>query len=204
MNTQLIKIKTIPIQYEIHMENARLTTPEIDPPEMDMNITPLKINTETNNIQMRMDSSDMRRSMGMKTIADVMKEAPAKTQEAANAATSRYVSRGNRMANGQADGITVVDIAKQDFLNKYASTIESTIGRIPTEKVDISWEPATVKHEVERSESHTDWKKAAQEMEFVPSNYSLEIQRLAEVEIEYIGGFQYVPPSSDPNYEGGK
>jgi len=75
MNTQLIKIKTIPIQYEIHMENAKLTTPEIEPPEMDMNITPLKIDTETTPIQMRMDSSDMRRSMGMKTIADVMTSA---------------------------------------------------------------------------------------------------------------------------------
>jgi hypothetical protein len=204
MNTQLIKIKTIPIQYEIHMENARLTTPEIDPGEFEIETTPLKIETETTPVQMRMDSSDMRRSMGMKTIADVMREAPGKTQEAANKATSRYVSRGNRMANGQADGITVVDIAKQDFLSKYATTIESTIGSIPTEKVDISWEPATVKHDVQKSEAHTDWKKAAQEMEFVPSNYSLEIQRLAEVEIEYIGGFQYVPPSSDPEFEGDK
>ena len=188
MNTQLIKIKTIPIQYEIHMENAKLTTPEIEPPEMDMNITPLKIDTETNPIQMRMDSSDMRRSMGMKTIADVMKEAPGKTQQAANDATSRYVSRGNRMANGQADGITVADIAKQDFMSKYASTIESRIGSIPTEKVDISWEPATVRFRSAFSRRS--------------SNYSLEIQHLAEVEIEYIGGFQYVPPSSDPDYEG--
>jgi len=202
MNTQLIKIKTVPIKYEIHMENARLTTPEIEPADLKIETTPLKINTETTPIQMRMDSSDMRRSMGMKTIADVMREAPAKTQETANKVTSEYVNMGNRMANGQADGLTVAQLARQRSFERLS--IESTIAQIPSEKVDISWEPATIKHDVQRSEADLDWKKAAQEMEFVPSNYSLEIQQLADVEIEYIGGFQYVPPSSDPNYEGDK
>lgn len=196
---QLIKIKSYPIKYEMHIENAKLTTPAIDPAEFSMKTTPLKIESKTKDIQMRMDSSDMRRSMGMKTIADVAREAPAKTQQTANRVTSEYVSMGNQMANGASEGMTVAQLMRQKSFEN--TTIESTIAQIPSEKVDISWEPATIKHEVRPASVEMDWKKAAQEMEFVPSKLSLEVQEYAHVEIEYLGGFQYFPESSDPDYE---
>lgn len=196
---QLLKIKTVPIKYNITTKNASLVVPEIEPADLKLNTTPLKIDNQTRSIQMRMDSSDMRRSMGMKTIADVMREAPAKTQQTANRVTSEYVQIGNRMANGAHNGLTVAQIMRDKSFEN--TTIESTIGSIPTERIDLSWEPATVKHKVRRSEVDTDWKTAAQEMEFVPSSYSLEVEQYADVIIEYIGGHQYVPPSSDPNYE---
>ena len=196
---QLIRIKTYPIKYSIKTENARLTIPQIEPSELKMNTTPLKINTETTPIKLRMDSSDMRRSMGMKTIADIHRELPAEIQQTANRVTSKYVSLGNQMAEGHSEGITVAQLMRNNMLQR--PTIETTIGAIPSEKVDISWEPATIKHEVQRSEVTTDWKKAAHEMSFIPSSYSLEVEELAHVEIEYLNGFQYVPPSSDPDYE---
>lgn len=197
---QLIKIKQIPIKYEIKTENAKLTIPQIEPADLKLDTTPLKIDTETTPIKLRMDSSDMRRSMGMKTIADLTREAPGKTQQTTNRVTSEYVSLGNQMANGHSDGISVAQLMSQNLMNKTTS-IETTIATIPSERIDISWEPATVKHKVRQSDVTMDWKTAAQEMEFVPSSYSLEIQEFAHVEIEYIGGHQYVPPSSDPNYE---
>lgn len=196
---QLIKIKTIPIKYNINVKNATLTVPQIEPADMKLDITPLKIDTQTKSIQMRMDSSNMRRSMGMKTIADVMSEMPAKTQQTANRVTAEYVQIGNRMAKGYKNGLTVAQIMRDKSMEN--TTIESTIASIPSERIDLSWEPATVKHDVRRSKAETDWKTAAQEMEFVPSSYSLEIEQFADVEIEYIGGHQYVPPSADPNYE---
>lgn len=197
---QLIKIKTIPIKYNIKTENAKLTVPQMEPGDLNLKITPLKIDTETTPIKLRMDSSDMRRSMGMKTIADVHREMPARTQQTANRVTSEYVSLGNQMADGHSEGITVAQLMRNKLMQGNAP-VQSTIAAIPSEKIDMSWEPATVKHKVQRSEATTDWKKAAQEMEFVPSSYSLEVEHFAEVEIEYIGGHMYVPPSSDPNYK---
>lgn len=196
---QLIRIKTTPIKYNLTVKNASLTVPQIEPAKMDLDITPLKIDNETKSIQMRMDSSDMRRSMGMKTIADVCREAPAKTQQTANSVTSDIVQTGNRMAEGHKNGLTIAQLMRQKSFENL--TIESTIATIPTEKIDISWEPAEVKHQVRRSDVSTNWQKAAQEMEFVPSSITLEVENFADVEIEYIGGYQYVPPSSDPNYE---
>ena len=65
----------------------------------------------------------------------------------------------------------------------------------------MSWEPAISKISVIRSKVDLDWKKSAREMEFIPSSITLEIKQLADVKIEYLGGFNYVPPSSDPEYE---
>lgn len=193
---QLIKITTVPIEYKITTQNAKLIAPQIEPAELKQKMIPLKIELDTEPIRLRMDSSEMRRSMGMKSIADVAREAPAKTQQTTNKVTSEYVNMGNRLTE---PGMTIADLMKEKSLSNI--TIETVIGSIPSAKIDTSWEPATVKTNVRRSRMETDWKTAAREMEFVPSSISLEIEQYAEVIIEYIGGHNYVPPSSDPNYE---
>jgi len=38
-------------------------------------------------------------------------------------------------------------------------------------------------------------------LEYIPGKIEMEIITKPSVEIKYIGGFMYVPPSSDPNYE---
>ncbi len=193
---QLLKIKTTPIEYDINAQSAKLELTQHDDISVNLKQHPLKIENQTENIKMRMDSSAMRRSMGMKTIAEVASEAPAKTQQMANKVTSNYVQQGNAMLE---KGMTIAQYVKQKMVS--GITTETNIGAIPKERIDMSWEPASVKHNVERGRVESDWKQAANKMEFIPSSYSLEVKQLAKVEIEYIGGFQYVPPSSDPNYE---
>ncbi len=193
---QLIKITSVPLKYTMSTENARLTVPQIEPAQMNQKTTPLEINIDTEPIKLRMDSSEMLKSMGMKSVADYAREAPAKTQKTTNDVTSEYVQMGNKMTK---PGMTIAELMREKSLSH--TTIETVIGSIPTEKIDMSWEPATAKYDVRRSKSETDWKKAAQEMEFIPSSVSLEIEQYADVIIEYIGGYNYVPPSSDPDYE---
>ena len=169
---QLIKITSVPLKYTMSTENARLTVPQIEPAQMNQKTTPLEINIDTEPI-----------SSG-------------KTQKTTNDVTSEYVQMGNKMTK---PGMTIAELMREKSLSH--TTIETVIGSIPTEKIDMSWEPATAKYDVRRSKSETDWKKAAQEMEFIPSSVTLEIEQYADVIIEYIGGYTYVPPSSDPDYE---
>lgn len=193
---QLLKIKTTPIDYEINIQGARLETAQLENATVSLKNNPLRIDSQTEGVKMRMDSSAMRSSLGMQTVAEAAKEAPAKTQQTANKTTSDYVHQGNSMLE---KGMDIAQFMKQKMLS--GTTLETNIGAIPSERIDVSWEPASVKHDVKRSSVDMDWKKSAHEMEFIPSSFSLEVKQLAEVEIEYIGGFQYVPPSSDPNYE---
>lgn len=44
------------------------------------------------------------------------------------------------------------------------------------------------------------WEMTRKELEFVPGRFHMEITQYPEVSIEYKGGFQYVPKSSDPDY----
>ncbi|MGN1482009.1 DUF6470 family protein [Porcipelethomonas sp.] len=193
---QLIKITSVPLKYTISTENARLTVPQIEPAEMNQKTTPLKINIDTEPVKMRMDSSECLKSMGMKSVADYAKEAPAKTQQTTNEVTAEYVQMGNKMTQ---PGMTIAEVMREKSLSN--TTIETVIGSIPSVKIDMSWEPASAKFDVRRSKSETDWKTAAQEMEFIPSSIRLEIEQYADVIIEYIGGHNYVPPSSNPDYE---
>lgn len=193
---QLIKIKTIPIEYDIKIENARLVVADSEPARINQKSTPLRVTHKTENAKMRMDSSAMRSSIGMKTPADVAREAPAKTQQTANSVTTDFVQQGNAMTE---QGMTIGQYMKQKMLNDMKT--QTAITSVPSAPVDISWEPATIETNVQKSEVDMSVQRPVCEMEFIPSSYSLEIKQLAEVEIEYIGGFQYVPPSSDPDYE---
>lgn len=193
---QLLKIKTVPFKYDINIQSARLTAPQIEPAKMTQHTTPVQVETNTENVKVRMDSSEMRSSMGMKTPADVAKEAPAKTQQTANQTTSEYVNEGNAMTQ---KGMTIAQYVKQKILSD--SVVNTTIGVVPSSPIDVSWEPASTRTSVRRSNVELDWQKSAQEMEFIPSSMTIEVKQLAEVEIEYIGGYQYVPPSSDPDFE---
>lgn len=193
---QLLKIKTIPLEYDVKIQNAKLSVEHTESAKLSQHTTPLQINMKTENVKVRMDYSEMRSSMGMKTPADVAREAPAKTQQTANEVTAEYVRQGNAMTK---QGMTISQYVKQRILNE--SVLDTNIGVAPAVPVDISWEPASTKASVKKSGVDIDWSKAARKMEFIPSSFKLVVRQLADVEIEYIGGPQYVPPSADPNFE---
>ena len=65
------------------------------------------------------------------------------------------------------------------------SSIDSNVQKLKKAVPDDSWEP----------ENDNEVKK------FVPGKISFEIEEMADVDIEYVGGFNYFPKSSDPEYE---
>lgn len=50
------------------------------------------------------------------------------------------------------------------------------------------------------SDIQASWDSNKKEMEFVPGKFHLEIINMPEVNIEYLGGPMYVPPSAAPEY----
>lgn len=193
---QLLKITSIPLKYNIETENASLKIQRLSQEQISQHSELANLSVSSEGIKIRMDSSAMRSSMGFKTVAQVAEEAPAKTQQTANSVTSAYVNMGNRMAQ---KGMTVAQYINQNMLSN--TTIETAISQIPSVRIDTSWEPAKSEVNFEPAKTQFDWQSAQKKMEFVPSKLSLEIEQYANVDIEYIGGFSYVPPSSNPDYE---
>lgn len=65
------------------------------------------------------------------------------------------------------------------------SSIDSNVQKLKKAVPDDSWEP----------DKDNEVKK------YVPGKISFEIEEMADVDIEYVGGFNYFPKSSDPEYE---
>ena len=47
-----------------------------------------------------------------------------------------------------------------------------------------------------------DWRFDKQQFEFTPGDIEVSVTQQPDVQIKYVGGPIYVPPSSDPNFEG--
>lgn len=71
------------------------------------------------------------------------------------------------------------------------------IAYVPDNANEIKWQPSALSLQIDMNINDP-------EMKYVPGSISFEIEQYPTVEVEYLGGPLYVPPSSDPNYKGNK
>ena len=82
-----------------------------------------------------------------------------------------------------------------DNLNKAnTAQLSASNGKASVNQADL-----TIRYQMDKM--NFDMKVANGNFEFVPGNISIEITQYPGVQIEYVGGPIYVPPSADPNYE---
>ena len=73
---------------------------------------------------------------------------------------------------------------------------------LPKEGADITFDAGKLNIEYQMGTQDFDWNlKTDLPMEFIPGNVELIVRDRPRVEIEYLGGPIYVPPSANPNYE---
>ncbi len=194
---QLLKITTTPIEYKIQVDHASLKVNQNDPVQLNARVTPLKMQIRMDNIEVRLDTSKARHSLGYRTVTDIVGEASQRGVQVAMDATAQYAAIGNQMAQIQ---------NKQDI----PSILAQSLYRQPTTTtvflpvhggLDISWKPNEMDLKFEPGTIHNEWQSAKFNMEYVPSRYQMSILQYPKVTIEYVGGPNYVPPSADPNYE---
>lgn len=194
---QLLKITTTPIEYKLQVENASLKVTENTPAKIDPQ-TPLgKLSIKSENIKVQLDTSRARDSVGIRKVTDVMKTQGFKGMQAAQTASAQYAQLGEQLSQIQ-NGATVGTV----FAQMMTKQPETAMVFIPSCGADISWKPNSLEIKYEPAKVKTEWQAAKFTMEFVPSRYKMDILQYPKVEIEYIGGPMYVPPSANPNYNG--
>lgn len=193
---QLINITTVPIQYELKIQNARLqyknATAEVeisrDKGGMRIKSRPVKLN---------IDSFEARNSVTPTTARSVAQTAQ-KGNQAAYEATAQLAQEGQLMLKAKIGE----DVLGQIFANRNQQpTGEFELGFTPSEPVDINYEAGDLIINYQMDKLNFDLKVANGNFEFVPGDIELSITQHPEVRIEYIGGPIYVPPSADPNFE---
>lgn len=179
---QLIQITTIPIAYELQIEKARVehhegtANLEISGKQgepVQIKSQPIKLNLDT----YESGNSILGANLGIGENG--------KGLSAVYQATVSMDSEGQLLLKGKIS----------DNLNKAnTAQLSASNGKASVNQADL-----TIRYQMDKM--NFDMKVANGNFEFVPGNISIEITQYPGVQIEYVGGPIYVPPSADPNYE---
>ena len=193
---QLIKITTVPIRYELKVNNARLEYSS-SKAELEIHKNDGGLSIKSRPVKLHLNSFEARNSVTPTTMRSVSQSAQ-KGMTAAYSATAQMAQEGNLMLKADIGEEVVTQIAKQRTAQP---TGEFEMGFTPKAPVDISYEAPDLTINYEMDKLNFDLKIQNGNFEFIPGNIEMSITQHPDVVIEYVGGPLYVPPSANPNYE---
>ena len=193
---QLIRITTVPIQYELKVNNARLEYSRAKA-ELEISRNDGGLSIKSRPVKLNLDATEARNSVVPTTARSVAQTAQA-GKEAAYSATAQLVQEGKLLLKADIGQDVIGQIMQQ---RTAPATGEFQLGFTPSAPVDINYEAADLTINYEMDKLNFDLKVANGNFEFIPGNIEMSITQRPDVVIEYVGGPIYVPPSADPNYE---
>lgn len=179
----LIQITTIPIAYEMKIESARFERHE--------GTADLEISSDQAG-RMQIKSQPIKLNLDTYEPGNALLGAPFDAMEKGNGSPVIYQATVSMDGDGQ----LLLKGKISDNLNKgnIAPQVSTAGDQTPAEQADL-----TIRYQMDKM--NFDMKVANGNFEFVPGNINVEITQYPQIQIEYVGGPIYVPPSADPNYE---
>lgn len=193
---QLIKITTVPIQYELKVNNARLEYSRSSA-ELEIHRNEGGLSIKSRPVKLNLSSFNARNSV-VPTTATSVKQAASKGQQAAYNATAQMVQEGNLLLKADIGQDAIGQILQQRTAQP---TGEFQLGFTPSAPVDIEYEAPDLTINYEMDKLNFDLKVANGNFEFIPGDIEMSITQRPQVVIEYVGGPIYVPKSANPDYE---
>lgn len=194
---QLLKITSIPIEYEIKIKHATIqqkqSTAEL---EISRDQGGLKIKSRP--IKVNIDTFEARNSINP-TIPTSIKQQGEAGKTAAYEATAELAQQGQLMMKAKLGEDAVGQIIAQKYQPKMK---DFTVGFIPTSGPSFDWSGPDLTINYEMDKLNFDLKIANGNFEFIPGDISISITQYPDIKVEYVGEPIYIPPSSAPNYEG--
>ena len=194
----LIEITTVPIELEIKTVDAKL---EYARGTADLEISRNQggLHIKSRPIRVNVDTFEARNSIVPSTATAISQNAD-KGQQASYEATAAYARQGKLLLTAKVGEDMISQIAAQ----KQAENIKTNVGIefIPTVGAELNWDPGDMQIRFEMDKLNFDWRMNQTAFEFTPGDIQISVTQLPDVQIKYVGGPLYVPPSSDPNYEG--
>lgn len=199
---QLLEIQIVPGQFEL-----RKTDPKIEYDNADVKMQMKKqdgggLEIQTKQARVNVDSYACRASIGpgCQNVGDHIKAYADAGKSAANSATAKYAGRGQQLLKTQRGEELITSFAKQDSFKNVKMNIG--IDFIPKVAPEISVEEGDISMQFGVDKLEFDWKMNEQKMNFTPGSVKIEMVQRPDVIVRYVGGPNYVPKASDPNYAG--
>ncbi len=196
---QLIKISTVPIEYEFKINDAR-TERRSGTAEIEISRAKGGMQIKSKPIKLDLDTFEARNSMDPST-ARAVAELPNKGRQSAYNATAQFASEGKMLIRAQiGEGSEAIN---RMLAGRTApSTGEFGLTFLPTTGPEIEWEAPEISIQYEMDKLQFDAKIDNGNIEFIPGSIELSITQHPDVVIEYVGEPIFVPPSA-AEYFGG-
>lgn len=194
----LIEIKSVPIEIEMKVTDAKL---EYARGTADLEISRNEggLHIKSRPIRLNVDTFEARNSI-VPTPARAIAQNADKGQQAAYEATAAYSRQGKILLNAKVGQDAIAQIAAQQQSQNVSTNVG--IEFLPSVSPDINWDKGEMQIRYEMDKLNFDWRMNHPTFEFTPGDIQISVTQQPNVEIKYVGGPLYVPPSSDPNYEG--
>lgn len=196
---QLLKIVTVPIEYELKINNARLErksgTAEL---EISRNKGGLSIHSRP--VRINIDTFEARNSVVPTTRRSIAQFAD-KGKQAAYEATAQFAKEGQMLLKAKiGEGAETLNRLLRERIAP--ATGEFQLGFIPTTGAELSATDPSLTINYEMDKLNFDWKISQGSVEFIPGDIEMTITQYPDVRIEYMGDPIYVPPSAAARFTG--
>lgn len=194
---QLLKITSNPMKYELEIERPKLEYNQDLIPTADMESHSARLKIERiENTKVSIDTYEARKSLGIMSVGDSIEKSAQGVDKHIKELTREYVEIGKAMSNIQ-EHVSISDIFKSKMLEQP----ELYTAYLPSVGAELSWSPARLDISFEPGDTELDWQINENQFSFVPGSIRVKVSEFASVNIEYLGGPMYVPPSASPDYE---
>jgi len=197
MTYPLIEIKSVPIQLEMKVTDAKL---EYSHGTVDMTVTRDKggMRIQSSPIRVNLDTFEARNSV-FPTTATRIRQNAAAGKQAAYEATATYARQGQLLLQARIGQNLESQFAEESQTKNLKTNVG--IQFLPTQGADISWDGGQMSIRYEMDKLNFDWRTEQGDIQFIPGDIEFSVTQHPDVVIKYVGGPLYVPPSADPEYE---
>ena len=197
---QLIRIESTPIEYEMRSQSAKLEmkATQIPPITGDMHLENVRLDLISRNIQVQIDTTQLRQDLGLKSTDIVARESAQRGLENIQQLTRTYIEDGKQLQALNTD-VHPADLAKQKNMEQPNTPVTLFL---PNGGTEISWIPNDLQKQYHPPEYSANYQMSEYEFEYTPASIEFTVTQYPSVSIEYLGTPNYVPPSADPNYSG--
>ena len=197
MTYPLIEIKSVPIELEMRITDARL---EYSRSTVDMEITrdQVVLSIRSKPIRVNLDTFEARNSV-FPTLATQIKNNAQAGRQAAYEATATYAQQGQLLLQAKIGEEMITNFAADAQVKNLKTNVG--IRFIPTQGAEISWDKGELNIRYEMDKMNFDWRNQKGNVKFSPGDIQFTVTQQPDVIIKYVGGALYVPPSADPSFD---
>ncbi|MDL2293609.1 DUF6470 family protein [Ruminococcaceae bacterium OttesenSCG-928-D13] len=192
----MLEITTTPARYEYQVTRAKLQISQ-ERPTVERRVSRATLNMKRQSGRFDMNTVRRRSDMGMKGVVDRANYEADLGIKQSRETTGTYSEMGNQLAKFH-EGANIPDTLYSQSMKHVG---KGDLVLVPVSPIDIHYIPASLAVDFNPGQMQADWNVGRAKLDFVPGNFALDFQQYASLSIEYIGGFNYVPPSADPDYE---